>query len=312
MTSYKKYVVHTLSNDFEKATVLKTCQLSDLVKQLKPHQVIVQAHYLGINASDINFTAGRYDPTVKPPFDCGFEAIGQVVKAGESTKLKPGQAVARALILLPKVDRVFLGLLVSGLTSSLALEYHGHMKSNETVLVTAAAGGAGQIAVQLAKKAGNHVIGTCSSEDKAAFLRKIGCDRVINYKKERLGQVLKKEYPKGVDIVFESVGGEMFQDAVKALSVRGRLIVIGAVSNYAKEVKEGDKMSSFSSVWTDQVSSTSLLAKSTTITGFFLNHYAREMPAHMQKLTQMVMNGSFWKVCQKPSSACTKARTWAK
>lgn len=64
-----------------------------------------------------------------------------------------------------------LPLLVSGLTSYLALKYNGQMKSAETVLVTAAAGGAGQIAVQLAIQAGNHVIGTCSSDEKAAVLK---------------------------------------------------------------------------------------------------------------------------------------------
>lgn len=60
-----------------------------------------------------------------------------------------------------------------------------------------AAGGAGQIAVQLAKLAGNHVIGTCSSDDKVAMLKEMGCDRVINYKKENFKAVMKKEYPRG-------------------------------------------------------------------------------------------------------------------
>lgn len=84
------------------------------------------------------------------------------------------------------------------------------MTKGETILVTAAAGGAGQIAVQLAKQAGNHVIGTCSNEEKVAMLKAMGCDRVINYKTEDFGNVLKTEYPRGVDIVFESVGGEFF------------------------------------------------------------------------------------------------------
>jgi len=62
---------------------------------------------------------------------------------------------------------------------------------------TAAAGGTGQFAVQLAKLAGNHVIGTCSSRDKVEFLKRLGCDRVINYKEEDVYSVLQKEYPKG-------------------------------------------------------------------------------------------------------------------
>lgn len=109
------------------------------------------------------------------------------------------------------------------------------MTSGETVLVTAAAGGAGQFAVQLAKLAGNHVIGTCSSDDKVAMLKvrrgyfyyvsscgsrdhlykDLGCDRVINYKKEDFKTVLRKEYPKGIDIIFESVGGKFFDICLK-------------------------------------------------------------------------------------------------
>jgi NADPH-dependent curcumin reductase CurA len=75
-----------------------------------------------------------------------------------------------------------------------ALEKVGEMKSKEVVLVTAAAGGTGHIAVQLAKLAGNHLIGTCSSEQKAELLKKLGCDRIINYRRENLAQVLKSEY----------------------------------------------------------------------------------------------------------------------
>lgn len=69
--------------------------------------------------------------------------------------------------------------------------------TGETVVVTAAAGGTGQFAVQLAKLAGCHVIGTCSTPEKAALLANLGCDRVINYNEESLGDVLSKEYPKG-------------------------------------------------------------------------------------------------------------------
>jgi len=71
------------------------------------------------------------------------------------------------------------------------------MKTNLKVLVTAAAGGTGVFAVQLAKLAGNHVIGTCSSDEKIQMLKQLGCDRVINYKKENMAQVLKTEYPDG-------------------------------------------------------------------------------------------------------------------
>ena len=100
------------------------------------------------------------------------------------------------------------------------------------MLVTAAAGGTGQFAVQLAKLAGCHVIGTCSTDEKAAFLQRIGCDQPINYKRESLQQVLREEYPGGVGVVHEGVGGEVFNTCVKNLAVKGRLVVIGFIDSY--------------------------------------------------------------------------------
>lgn len=72
----------------------------------------------------------------------------------------------------------------------------GQMTTGEKVLVTAAAGGTGQLVVQLAKLAGNHVIATCGSQDKAELLKKLGADRVINYRTEDVKDVLRREYPK--------------------------------------------------------------------------------------------------------------------
>ena len=76
------------------------------------------------------------------------------------------------------------------------LEVAGQLRSNETILVTAAAGGTGQFVVQLAKAAGAHVIALCGSPAKAAMLRGLGADRVVNYKSDDLDAILKAEYPK--------------------------------------------------------------------------------------------------------------------
>jgi NADPH-dependent curcumin reductase CurA len=107
------------------------------------------------------------------------------------------------------------------------------MKSGETVLVTAAAGGTGQFAVQLAKLAGNKVVATCGGADKAALLRELGVDRVIDYRKESVKEVLK-EFPKGVHVIYESVGGQMFDTCMNALAIFGRMVVIGMISQYTE------------------------------------------------------------------------------
>jgi NADPH-dependent curcumin reductase CurA len=80
-------------------------------------------------------------------------------------------------------------MLTSGLTALIALEKAGQMKSGETVLVTAAAGGTGQFAVQLAKLSGNKVIATCGGSEKAKLLKELGVDRVIDYKSENIKTV---------------------------------------------------------------------------------------------------------------------------
>lgn len=263
--------------------------------------MVIRNEFVGINASDVNFTAGTYLPGVKPPFDCGFEAVGTVASVGEGvTKVKAGDPVLyldygafsemkevqeRSCIQLPKVMPEAISLATSGLTASIALEQVGDLKSGETVLVTAAAGATGSYAVQLAKMAGCHVIGTCSSDAKGEALRKLGVDRVINYKKEKMFEVLRTDYPKGVDVVYESVGGQMFQDSLNNLAKKGRLIVIGMISGY----KDG-------SAWKNQKAegtpmTAKLLAKSASVRGFFLMDYAKQWKPHMQKLTEMVVAG---------------------
>jgi len=171
---------------------------------------------------------------------------------------------------------------VSGLTASIALEEAGDLAHDETVLVTAAAGGTGQYAVQLAKQAGNHVIGTCGTEEKAAFLDELGCDRPIHYREEDVGEVLAEEYPDGVDLIYESVGGELFDVCVEALARRGRLLSIGYVSEY----KDGPEKITRERIYT------TLIDKSASLRGFFLPHFAEHFRSHMNKLLRQYRSGS--------------------
>ena len=241
---FRKVQVNQLSSDFRVATSI----VEATVGELKEDEVLIRNAWVGINASDINYTAGHYRPGLSPPFDAGFEAIGTVVRCGSAVKhLRPGQNVAatsfsafgemqvlKAARCAPveEISARMIPLLVSGLTASLALEFVGQIQPKDVVLVTAAAGGTGTFAVQLAKLKGCHVIGTCSSASKVDFLKELGCDRVINYKEESLDEVLKKEYKRGVDVVYESVGGDMYDISVANLAVKGRLIVIGMISGY--------------------------------------------------------------------------------
>uniref|UniRef100_A0A0A9BTL5 Enoyl reductase (ER) domain-containing protein n=1 Tax=Arundo donax TaxID=35708 RepID=A0A0A9BTL5_ARUDO len=174
-------------------------------------------------------------------------------------------------------------MLTSGLTASIGLEKAGQMTSGQIVLVTAAAGGTGQFAVQLAKLTGNKVVATCGGESKAALLASLGADRVINYRNERIKDVLKKEFPRGVDIIYESVGGEMFDLCLNALAIHGRLIVIGMISQYQGE--DGWKPQNYTGLCEK------ILAKSQTVAGFFLVQYAHLWQDHLDKLFDLYASG---------------------
>ncbi|XP_027623921.1 prostaglandin reductase 3 isoform X2 [Tupaia chinensis] len=276
--------------------------LTSIADGLPPslYQDIFLMRFVGVNASDINYSAGRYDPSVKTPFDAGFEGIGEVVALGlsASARFTVGQAVAylapgsfaeytvvpaHVAVQVPTVKPEYLTLLVSGTTAYISLKELGGLSEGKTVLVTAAAGGTGQFAVQLSKKAKCHVIGTCSSDEKSAFLKSLGCDRPINYKAEPIKAVLKREYPQGVDVVYESVGGAMFDLAVDAMATKGRLIVIGFISGYQtpsglSPVKAGTLPAK-------------LLKKSASVQGFFLNHYLSEYRAAVDHLLKMYDSG---------------------
>ncbi|KAI3675295.1 hypothetical protein L1987_84884 [Smallanthus sonchifolius] len=177
-----------------------------------------EAKYLVV-PSRVNFSSGSYfsgskqEISSRLPFDAGFEVP------------------SKHILPVTRPDPEVVAMLTSGLTASISLEKAAQMESGKTVLVTAAAGGTGQFAVQnmtisltivdilvvkyyqhlacscFAKLAGNKVVATCGDE-----------------------QVLKKEFPKGVDIVYESVGGDMFDMCLSALAVYGRMVVIGMIS----------------------------------------------------------------------------------
>ncbi|XP_064336511.1 prostaglandin reductase 3 isoform X1 [Camelus dromedarius] len=298
----QKLVVTRLSPNFREAVTLRRdCP----VPLPGDRDLLVRNRFVGVNASDINYSAGRYDPSVKPPFDAGFEGIGEVVALGLSASathtvgqtvayMAPGSFAdytvvpASVATAVPSAKPEYLTLLVSGTTAYISLKELGELSEGGRVLVTAAAGGTGQFAVQLAKKAKCHVIGTCSSDEKAAFLKSVGCDRPINYHAEHVGAVLRQEYPEGVDVVYESVGGAMFDLAVDALATKGRLIVIGFVSGYQtptglSPVKAGALPAK-------------LLKKSASARGFLLNHYLSEYRAAMDHLLKMYTSGEL--VCE--------------
>ena len=292
--TYKTLVATSYSTDFREA--------AEIVEEERPtpgpHEVLVQNHYAAVNATDVNITAGRYTAGTELPIPLGVEAAGVVVETGEKVKqLSPSDAVVTSTLgggyreynLVPESDAIqvpeaspeALSIMVSGLTASIALQEVGDVQHDDTVLVTAAAGGTGQYAVQLAQITGSHVIGTCSTDRKAAFLEELGCDQPINYMTEDVGEVLAEEYPDGVDLVYEAVGGPLFDTCVEHLARHGRLLSIGYVSEY----EDGPSPVTAKRIYT------SLIPKSASIHGFFLPHFARHFSSHVKRLMRMQGSG---------------------
>jgi NADPH-dependent curcumin reductase CurA len=296
-----KIVGTKLSRSFRDCTTI-CCE--PFPAELKPQSVVVRNIFVGINASDINYTAGTYKP-LQPPFDCGFEALGEVVATGSAVdSVRVGQHVvfqsfgafasfqtvpSRILRVIPRPDRDYLPLEISGLTASIALDECARPKEGETALVTAAAGGTGTFAVQLLKKVYKckTVIGTCSSPAKADLLRSLGCDLVVNYREESVEGFLSKSCPHGVHVVYESVGGSSFDAGLTHLAVKGRLISLGSISDYKEGTMLGEpRVSSGRSI------PYFLLTRSASIHGFFLPHYPKLMGPHFEKLATMLSNGT--------------------
>ncbi|KAK1947778.1 Prostaglandin reductase-3 [Phytophthora citrophthora] len=287
--------LHTYSTDFTKATeIVEEPELPTA----GPGNVVVENRFLGINATDVNITNGGYGRTTLP-VKCGLEAAGVVVEVGEGVSgINVGDNVAYSnigafseylevpaskIIKSPELSPALVPLTVCAVSASLALEKAGEMKSNETVFVSAAAGATGQFAVQLAKLAGNHVIGACSSDEKVAYLKSLGVDHPINYKKEDLNAVLKKEYPNGIDLAFEGVGGDMFKAVLDNIAIFGRIIVFGNCSHYHGDAGDEPQYG--------YQQNRKMQLRSASLRGFQRRHHPKDEPEHLQRLVKLVQEG---------------------
>jgi NADPH-dependent curcumin reductase CurA len=279
VNKYRKLIAKNLSNDFKSAIQIVEADIPSLAA----NHILIRNKYAGINAGFDTLSCRGEVPYVNltPPFDLGVEAVGEIVAVGSEVKdLQIGDAVAttvrgggyreyqvldaKLVVKIREVSPEILTLMPTGVSALVALEKVGEMRSNEVVLVTAAAGGTGHIAVQLAKLAGNHVIGICGSDAKVNLLKELGCDRSINYRQENLNTVLQQEYPQGINLVFECIGKQTFDTCVDNLAVRGRLVIVGFISEYLNDFELVNQPRIYSKIFW----------KAASVRGFLMPHYA--------------------------------------
>jgi len=245
--TYRALVAKKVGNSFAEVATVVEKPMPDV----KAGEALVRVEFAGVNGGCETFRA-RGEHAFKSnresrDFALGAEGVGIVAAVGEGvTNVAVGDAVcfvgaafaeyssvsAAFLWKIPNASAEYVGLRISALTACAMLEQTGKLRKGETVLITAAAGGAGHFAVQFAKLAGCTVIGTCSSKEKAAALCKLGCDFIINHKTQNVREKLKKIAPDGLDAILEGVGGEMLQISLDHLSPNGRLLQIGYISEY--------------------------------------------------------------------------------
>lgn len=298
----RRIIVNKLTSDFRAATKI----VEEKIPPPGKREMVIKNLSVGINASDVNFTSGAYLPGLQPPFNCGFEAVGTVVQAGQNSQLKEGDHcvysdygafseyhTVKKAFPLPTPDPSAIPLLVSGLTAAISLKLNGvdweskMDKPPRAGLVTAAAGGTGQFAIQLMKLAGiETVVGTCSTNEKAEFLKSIGATHVVNTSEEKLGVRLPDICPSGVNIAYESVGGNLLDSTIDNLATGGKCISIGFISNY--QAKGGLRAAVSPQAGVIPVK---LLTKSASINGFFLMHFPQLWTENFIGLAKLVQQG---------------------
>jgi NADPH:quinone reductase len=212
--------------------------------------VLIKVTAVGLNFFDTLLLRNKYQVTPPLPFSPGAEVAGTIEGLGNDvTEFEIGQRVvafiggngcrekivtkAKNVIPIPDgvSEEVAAGIPVTYGTALHAFKDRAQLKPGETVAVLGAAGGAGIAAVEVAKLMEARVIAVASSGDKLAFAREHGADAGLNYEDEDLKKRLKElTKPKGVDVLFDPVGGDYAEPALRAMAWEGRYLVLGFAS----------------------------------------------------------------------------------
>ncbi len=243
--------------------------------------VRIEIHAAGVNFADLLLIAGQYQDRPPLPFIPGMEVAGVVRALGAGVnRLKLGdrvvatvgrggyaeEVVAEAEIVHRIPDAMDLvtaaGFPVAYSTSHGAFVWRARLKPGECVLVLGASGGVGLTAVEIAKAMGANVIAAAGGAEKLAVARRAGADHLIDYTREDLRARVKEiTGGRGVDVVYDPVGGDAFDESLRLVAWEGRLIVIG-----------------FAGGRIPQIPANLVLVKNIDVIGFFWGSYRRHKP----------------------------------
>jgi NADPH2:quinone reductase len=247
-----------------------------------PGEVVIAVRACGVNFFDALIVQGKYQTKPPLPFSPGGEVAGVVTEVGEGVStLTPGTRVlaftgyggyaeqvatnaSNVVALPPQMDFVIAAAFpITYATSYHALKDRGQLQPGETLLVLGASGGVGLAAVELGKLMGARVIACASSEEKLAVCREHGADALINYMSSDLRERVRELTDnKGVDVVYDPVGGAYAEPAVRSLAFGGRYLVIGFASGEIPKIPLN-----------------LLLLKVSSLVGVFWGAFAKARPA---------------------------------
>jgi NADPH2:quinone reductase len=254
-------------------------------------QVVIDVKAAGLNFPDVLIIQGKYQFQPDMPFSPGGECAGEVLAVGDGVdRYKVGDKVIamtgsgcfrdqvavdqNAVMPMPEgLDFTqAAGVAMTYFTSYHALKQRANLKEGETLLVLGAAGGVGSTAVELGKYMGARVIAAASSEEKLAMCRDLGADETINYSEQDLKTAIKElTGGKGVDVIYDPVGGDYAEPALRGMAWNGRYLVVGFASGPIPEIPLN-----------------LALLKGCSIVGVFWGRFIAEEPAvHLQNIKEL-------------------------
>jgi NADPH:quinone reductase len=275
-----------------KALTLSTFGSSDVLEyreisapELKAGEILVEMRTIGLNFADVMRRNGVYPMRGNAPYINGFEGAGIVKDPNNHSGFKPGDRVAFAdvpfanaeLVAVPYENAIPLpdeisfetaaSIMLQGLTAHFLTADSHKIKPGETALIHAAAGGVGQLLIQVCKILGAKVIGLTSSKDKREVALSLGADAVFLYDDDWKAKVLEI-CPNGVDVVYESVGTTM-ETSIAVTKILGQIVLFGLA---------GGKLELGNPLW--------IIAHSKTITGGDLWNYLTSREERVRRSAQ--------------------------
>jgi NADPH:quinone reductase len=220
-----------------------------------PDKVRIAIESAAVNFPDALLVAGNYQVKPELPFVVGLEVSGTVVAAPDGAHVKPGDRVLALLAagggltgggfgelvdvspatVIPIPDEMTFehasALMLTYQTGYFGLHRRAQIKPGEVLLVHAGAGGVGSAAIQLGKAAGARVVATAGSDAKVELCRELGADLAVNYKEGDFVEAVKQfTGGAGADVIYDPVGGDVYDRSTKCIAFEGRLVVVGFTS----------------------------------------------------------------------------------